>query len=86
MGAPSAPASGTLGDALVKTDRTVFRVDGGLKEFDTAFYARERLPVGEALAGPAIILQKDSTTVVRPEDTAELDAAGNLLIRIGANA
>ena len=42
--------------------------------------------VAAALTGPAIILQKDSTTVVRPEDTAELDPAGNLLIRIGANA
>ena len=76
----------SLASAVLKTGRGVFRTSGGLQEFETTFYSRDALPVGEQLSGPAIILQKDSTTVVRPEDTAEADAAGNLIIHIGANS
>jgi len=39
------------------------------------------LTVGERLAGPAIVLQMDSTTVVPPQHNFEVDAAGNLIIR-----
>ena len=43
---------------------------------------RDRLPVDEEIPGPAVILQQDSTTVVRPGDAFRLDAAGNILIKI----
>ena len=33
--------------------------------FETTFYRRHLLPMGESFMGPAIILQKDSTTVIR---------------------
>ena len=39
------------------------------------------LPVGERIAGPAIVLQMDSTTVVPPQHSFEADPAGNLIIR-----
>jgi N-methylhydantoinase A len=50
----------------------------------TSFYRRHRLPVGEAIAGPAIVLQKDSTTVIPPRASAKVDASGNIVIRLGA--
>ncbi len=59
-------------------------MDGTLQSFDTAYYQRERLPLDEDIEGPAIILQKDTTTVVPPGSTARADANGNLFIRIGA--
>ena len=39
---------------------------GKLADYPTDFYRRDLLPVGERFAGPAIILQMDSTTVVPP--------------------
>ena len=42
------------------------------------------LPLGNEVAGPAIILQTDSTTVVPPDTTFTADAGGNLILRIGA--
>ena len=58
-----------------------FRVDGKLADYPTDFYRRDLLPVGERIAGPAIVLQMDSTTVVPPQHNFEADAAGNLIIQ-----
>jgi N-methylhydantoinase A len=86
IGRPAAPTPGTLKDALVKRDRTVFRLENELKEFDTTFYRRDRLPLDESLQGPAVILQTDSTTVVPPGCSVIADKQGNLSIRIGSGA
>ena len=43
------------------------------------------LPVGESFAGPAIVLQKDSTTVIPPGCTAINDAAGNLILKVAGD-
>jgi N-methylhydantoinase A len=48
---------------------------------DTPVYARSRLPVDVEFAGPAIIEQPDTTTVVYPGQHCRADTAGNLLIR-----
>jgi len=79
-----APAGGTLEEARVRTHSCTFRVDGSLESFETPFYRRERLPVGEAFVGPAIILQKDSTTVVPPGATARVEQSGSILITLEA--
>ena len=50
------------------------------------FYRRHLLPVGETFAGPAIVLQKDSTTVIPPGCTATNDAAGNLILKVAGDA
>jgi N-methylhydantoinase A len=76
------PSGGSVKEALVRTGACMFRVDDNLRTFDTAFYRRDRLPVEEEIAGPAIILQQDSTTVVRPVDTFRVDASGNIIIAI----
>ena len=79
----SPPTGGSLREALVKTDQCVFRVQGGLHSFQTVFYRREQLPIGQVFDGPAIVLQPDSTTVVPPDCRVQVDEHGNLIITIG---
>jgi N-methylhydantoinase A len=83
IGVPERPGGTSLDDALIRTDETIFREGVDLKTFETRFYDRERLPVDQQFAGPAIILQTDSTTVVPPGCTAELQSTGCLVIRLG---
>ena len=82
--ASRAPEGGSLEKARVRNGRCLFRVGGELRPFDTAFFQRKLLPVAERFSGPAIILQKDSTTVVPPGATAIVDPSGNILIALEA--
>ena len=84
MGKPGAVAGGSLADAHIRDGRCVFRHEGNLEEFDTAFFRREALPTGQPIDGPAIILQADSTTVVPPGSTLTAEQNGNLIIRLAA--
>jgi N-methylhydantoinase A len=79
--APKLPG-GSLEDAQIKRDKTVFRIDGKLEHFETSFYDREKLPVGLEISGPAILLQTDTTTVVPPDCTFTVQANGLLIIKI----
>jgi N-methylhydantoinase A len=81
----TAPQGSTLAKARTRSGQCVFRIDGELRSFDTVFYRRHLLPVGEAFAGPAIVLQKDSTTVIPPGCSAINDPAGNLILKIAGN-
>ncbi len=56
----------------------------GAGRLDTPVYRRERLPDAAELAGPAIVAQFDSTTVIEPGQTARLDAHGNLVVAVPA--
>jgi N-methylhydantoinase A len=47
---------------------------------ETPIYNRDRLPVEVEIAGPAIVEQPDTTTVIYPGQCCRVDAAGNLLI------
>ncbi|WP_207179814.1 hydantoinase/oxoprolinase family protein [Methylobacterium indicum] len=49
---------------------------------EAAIYAREALPLGAEISGPAVIQQIDATTVIEPGATARVDAIGNLRIRV----
>jgi N-methylhydantoinase A len=53
-----------------------------LAPYETAFYDRGRLPVGEPIPGPAVILQVDSTTVVPPGCTAEVHDSGSIILNL----
>lgn len=53
-------------------------VDGAFVEH--AVYDRAKLPVSETIAGPAIIEESESTTLVGPDATFRVDAVGNLLV------
>lgn len=48
---------------------------------ETPIYQRENMKAGQKVAGPAIIEQFDSTTVVIPGSTAEIDRFLNIIIR-----
>ncbi|TNC11031.1 hydantoinase/oxoprolinase family protein [Methylobacterium terricola] len=49
---------------------------------EAAIYAREALPLGAEISGPAVIQQIDATTVIEPGAVARVDAIGNLRIRV----
>ena len=49
----------------------------------TGVYDRSGLLSGHVVAGPAIVEQLDSTTVVWPEQTASVDPYGNLILERG---
>ncbi len=48
----------------------------------TPIYDRDLLPAGATFDGPAIVDQLDSTTVVPPRTTAEIDGWGNIRIHL----
>ncbi|HEY7206028.1 MAG TPA: hydantoinase/oxoprolinase family protein [Methylomirabilota bacterium] len=73
---PAARATGTLAEAQVGERPAYFG-----RFVPTAIYERSRLPLGARLAGPAIVEQTDSTTVIPPGVTALVDEAGNLRLR-----
>ena len=79
---PPKPEGGSLEAAKLRTDDAVFRVGVELKSFETTFYDRGKLPVGEPIPGPAIILQVDSTTVVPPECMAEVHESGSIILKL----
>ena len=47
---------------------------------EAAVYRRDALPAGARLRGPAIVEERESTTVLPPDMEAEVDAYGNLLV------
>ncbi|MDP6871933.1 MAG: hydantoinase/oxoprolinase family protein [Alphaproteobacteria bacterium] len=81
---PVLPQGGDLKDALLDEAKCHFRLDGELQAVTTPLYERDKLPVGQAFEGPAIVLQKDTTTVIPPGAQATAQAGGNLLIETGA--
>jgi N-methylhydantoinase A len=63
-------------DALRET-RAAF---DGERVVATPVYARERLPIGAVLEGPAVIEQYDTTTYLAPSWRASVDAFANLML------
>ena len=80
------PHGETLDAARSETRPCLFRTGGKLQSFETPFYRRILLPIGARFAGPAIVLQSDSTTVVPPGWGASVDRSGNLVLRAGETA
>jgi len=66
--------------AKVGTRRVVFEVAGSPQALETTVWRRDALKAGNQVQGPAIVEQMDSTTVIPPDVSARVDAAGNLLI------
>ncbi len=81
IGKPTVSDGPSVEAALVKRGKSAFRVNGVLGTYDTAYYRRELLPLDAPVAGPAIILQRDTTTVVPPGWSAVADHGGNLILR-----
>jgi N-methylhydantoinase A len=49
---------------------------------ESAIYDREHLKPGAEFAGPAIVEQADSTTVVPPDAGVRVDGYGNLVLDV----
>jgi N-methylhydantoinase A len=75
---PPAPAVGVVGNARIGERRAYFAPAGFVA---TALYDRARLPQGSRVAGPAIVEQPDTTSVIPPGHVAVVEASGNLRIR-----
>ena len=69
-----------LEDAWLKTGETHFRVKGTLQKLRTEFFDRMRIPLGATIPGPAVLFQKDTTTVLPPMWIARADHSGSLMI------
>lgn len=50
------------------------------KRYTTPVYDRSRLKAGNVIAGPAIVVEMDSTTVILPKHQGRVDPMGNVLI------
>jgi N-methylhydantoinase A len=70
----------TVEAALVGEGQVWF--DG--RPLPTAFYDRGRLAADYRFAGPAVVFQYDTTTIIPPGWQAAVDASGNLLLHDGA--
>ena len=60
-------------------DRSRIFVDGAWHE--ARLFDRSRLRPGNLVPGPAVISQMDTTTLILPGHTGEVDTVGNILIR-----
>lgn len=78
VAAPSLEVGGADASAAARGTTPVF-VDG--EEASAVLYDRAALRAGNVLAGPAIVTEMDSTTVVLAGHTATVDPVGNLIIR-----
>ncbi len=69
------------GDALVG-HRAIWLADPD-KPAHSAIYLRDRLTIGAVIEGPAVIEDRDSTTLLWPGDVATLAGNGALIIKAG---
>lgn len=74
---PGGPASAAR--AKVETGKVYFEEAGGF--VDCPFYERSALQFGQKIAGPAVITQMGSTTLILPGQMAEVDPFGNLILQ-----
>ncbi|HEY8773720.1 MAG TPA: hydantoinase/oxoprolinase family protein [Gaiellaceae bacterium] len=74
------PAPTNGGDPVLGEGESVFRRNGSLTPYPTRYYERWLLPVGESFDGPAVVFQRDTTTVVPPGWKAGADASGSLIL------
>jgi N-methylhydantoinase A len=74
------PAGGPVEAARIDEAPVHFHVDGRLQAVPTGVYQRFALAVGSQLAGPAMLLQDDTTLIVPPGAHADVLASGDLRI------
>ena len=83
MAAPEPRRRPTAAGAVARKERRAAYFEGSAGTVATDIYDRDALSAGARLAGPAIVEQADSTTVIHPGQRARVDAIGNLLIEVG---
>jgi N-methylhydantoinase A len=71
-------------DAFTGKRKVYFAADGKAGKFvDTPTYRRAGLRAGNRVAGPALIEEHASTTVLMPGDVMSVDDYGNLVVAVG---
>jgi len=80
---PQVQGGGSLDDAFVRESDLLYRTNGKLEPHKTRFYLRNKIPVGKQFEGPAVVLQKDSTTLLPPGSSAIVEANGNMVVTVG---
>ena len=74
------PMSGAKGlEARVRPG--IFDVDGSPERFEMLVIQRDMMEMKQIYEGPLVIEQSDTTTLVIPRQTAELDSQGNIIIK-----
>ena len=84
IGRPPPLGAGALDAAELRVGSCSFRVDGSLARFDTPYYRRDAIPADCPIEGPAVVVQRDTTTVVPPGWTAAAKSNRNLILKHGA--
>ena len=79
-------SDGDAGRALHHEAEAWFRVDGELVQVPTRYYDRSKLRAGDTIDGPGIINQYDTTTVLPPGFSAEIDRFGNIVMAVGTGS
>jgi len=83
---PELASGGESADAALRHEGDAwFLIDGSLEQVATRYYDRAALGAGNVLAGPAIVNQYDSTTVIPPGVGARVDRSGNIVIDVGVS-
>jgi N-methylhydantoinase A/oxoprolinase/acetone carboxylase beta subunit len=81
LSTPELPQGGASPDEALRYERDAwFRSGGELAQVPTRYYDRAALRSGNRIAGPAIVNQYDSTTVIPPGVSAHVDRFGNIVI------
>ncbi|MBI3969520.1 MAG: hydantoinase/oxoprolinase family protein [Chloroflexi bacterium] len=78
---PRATSTGSSESARKGSRPAYFPEAGGFTT--TAIYDRYRLAPGAEIVGPAIVEERESTTVILPGDGARVDEYANLIVTIG---
>jgi N-methylhydantoinase A/oxoprolinase/acetone carboxylase beta subunit len=68
-------------DAIIDNRKVHFVIGNQAVEHSTRFIDRSKLLAGNVVAGPAVIEQSDTTTILPPNTIATVDPWANLLIR-----
>ena len=79
LGEPK-PSAGDLTEALLGEGEGVFRQNGSIDVQPTRYLERARLPMDEAVPGPAVVFQRDTTILVPPNWSARSVPSGNLIL------
>jgi N-methylhydantoinase A len=66
--------------AITARKPTYFEVNGELTLYDSPRYRRSELLAADCLDGPAIITQRDSTTLIPPHWMATVSDYGSLIL------
>ncbi len=82
--APQAKVAGGASIADAETGRRRLYVDAARGWREVPVYARERLPAGARLPGPAVINEMSATTILLPGQAARVDDWGNVILEVAS--